>query len=108
MRTTRATLAALIVVSLAGLAPAGDPPRKPKASKIDLSALLELHNKARAEADLGPLKRNDKLDEAARVHARDMADHDKMTHEGSDGSDAAQRVKRQGYHYQEVGENVAM
>ena len=36
-----------------------------------------------------------------------MADHDKMTHDGSDGSTPAERVERAGYHYQTTGENVA-
>jgi len=36
-----------------------------------------------------------------------MAEHQKLSHEGSDGSDPAKRVKRRGYRYQEVGENIA-
>lgn len=108
MRTTRMMLSALAVVLLATAAPADDPPvRRRTKVKIDLPALLELHNKARADAKLGPLVFNDKLNAAAKGHAKDMADHHKMTHEGSDGSDASARVKRQGYGYQLVGENVA-
>jgi uncharacterized protein YkwD len=36
-----------------------------------------------------------------------MAEHHRMEHEGSDGSTAADRVKRQGYVYLNVGENIA-
>src|SRR5438105_5499305 len=36
-----------------------------------------------------------------------MAEHQKLGHKGRDGSDPAKRVKRRGYRFQEVGENVA-
>jgi len=97
-------IAACFVVCF--LAAAGDPPRSK--SKIDIPALVELHNKARANEDLGPLTVNEKLVAAAKVQAKDMGDHEEMRHEGSDGSDAAKRAKDQGYRYQLVGENVAM
>ena len=72
-----------------------------------LEDLLAAHNKVRAEEKLPPLKLNDQLTQAARGHARDMAEHNKLTHEGSDGSDPKTRIKRAGYVYQEIGENVA-
>ena len=101
-RLATASLACLAVL----FATAAHPPQK--RGKIDLPELLKLHNKARAEAKLGPLTTNDKLVAAAKVQAKDMADHDKMAHEGSDGSTPDKRVKAQGYHFQIVGENVAM
>ena len=70
-------------------------------------ALIEAHNRVRAEAKLLPLKAIAPLTEAARSHARDMAEHQKLGHEGSDGSTVSKRVKQRGYRYQEVGENVA-
>jgi uncharacterized protein YkwD len=72
-----------------------------------LAALVEGHNRERAAANLPPLAANPKLAAAAEAHARDMATHDKMTHEGSDGSAPAQRVEKQGYHFKGSGENVA-
>jgi uncharacterized protein YkwD len=69
--------------------------------------VVEAHNRVRAEHKLSPLKVNAQLTEAARGHARDMAEHQKLSHEGSDGSTTAQRVKKRGYRYQEVGENIA-
>jgi uncharacterized protein YkwD len=72
-----------------------------------LQDLIAAHNKVRAEEKLPPLTANARLTEAARRHARDMAEHQEMTHKGSDGSDAAQRIKRTRYQYQEIGENVA-
>jgi uncharacterized protein YkwD len=72
-----------------------------------IDELLAAHNKVRAEEKKPPLKLNALLTVAARGHASDMAEHSKLTHEGSDGSDPKTRIKRTGYHYQEIGENVA-
>lgn len=98
--------AALLVAVLALLVAADDPPKD--GGKPDLSALIELHNTARAEAKLGPLTPSAKLEAAAKVQAKDQADHNKMTHDGSDGSKPAERIERQGYRYKTAGENVAM
>ena len=56
---------------------------------------------------IGPLKLSPKLCESAAIHARDMAKHNKLDHKGSDGSTVADRVKRVGYIYVRVGENIA-
>jgi uncharacterized protein YkwD len=50
---------------------------------------------------------NDKLATAAQLHADDMASHDFMDHTGSDGSEPAERITRQGYDWTAIGENVA-
>ena len=55
--------------------------------------LIALHNQERVAAKLAPLVANDKLVAAAQIHARDMADHDKMSHGGSDGSKFNERIK---------------
>jgi uncharacterized protein YkwD len=73
----------------------------------ELKALIEEHNRERSAAGLPPLTANAKLEAAARFHAKDMAEHYKLTHDGSDGSTVAQRVERQGYHPQKTGENIA-
>ena len=86
--------------------PAGAPPSRGVADST-LDDLLAAHNRVRAEEKLPPLRLNDRLTEAARGHARDMAEHNELTHDGSDGSDPKARIKRTGYHYQEIGENVA-
>jgi uncharacterized protein YkwD len=86
--------------------PAGNQP-PPAESTADLPDLLQAHNRERAKAKLPPLKVDPKLQAAALEHARDMAAHAKMEHEGSDGSTPAQRVERHGYHFRKVGENVA-
>ena len=53
------------------------------------------------------LKLNSELNAAAKGHAHDMAVHDKLAHEGSDGSDPGQRAARAGYRWKTIGENVA-
>ena len=84
------------------------PPELPKGEAGDLlSELVDAHNRERAKEKLPPLRPEARLTAAATVHAADMAEHRKMTHEGSDGSDAAKRIERQGYGYQAVAENIA-
>jgi uncharacterized protein YkwD len=87
--------------------PADTPSPEPSAPDPVVAELLALHNRERAEAKKPPLALDAKLTAAARVHARDMAEHGKMSHEGSDGSKPARRIERQGYHYRRAGENVA-
>jgi uncharacterized protein YkwD len=73
----------------------------------EMGELIAAHNRERAAANLSPLSGNPKLEAAARRHARDMADHDMMSHEGSDGSKPQDRIERAGYHGRKSGENVA-
>ncbi len=72
-----------------------------------IAALLEAHNQERAKEKLPPLTISPLLEEAAKTHARDMADHQMMAHEGTDGTSPQQRIVRAGYHYLNAGENVA-
>lgn len=81
--------------------------KAPRSSDPLAEALLSAHNKVRAEEKLPPLKLNPRLNEAAQGHARDMAEHGKLTHDGTDGSAPPERIKRTGYVYKECGENVA-
>lgn len=78
------------------------------AADATLESLLEAHNRIRAEEKKPPLTASARLTEAAHGHARDMAEHDTLSHDGSDGSDATARIKRAGYRYREIGENVAV
>jgi uncharacterized protein YkwD len=54
-----------------------------------------------------PVRWNDSLAEASRLHAADMARYNYFSHSGRDGSDPAQRVERAGYRYRSTGENIA-
>jgi uncharacterized protein YkwD len=78
--------------------------------------VLDLVNQARAmprycgnrayDAAL-PVRWNDALAEASRLHSEDMARNNNFSHRGSDGSDPGQRVQRAGYRYRSTGENIA-
>ena len=54
-----------------------------------------------------PLRWNERLAQAARAHAEDMARFSYFSHEGRDGSKPSQRAVRAGYRYRAVGENLA-
>ena len=72
-----------------------------------LDEVVDLHNRERAMEDLPPLKPNLKLFAAAKVQADDMAEHGKMSHDGTDGSTPYERIERQKYKNRGSGENVA-
>jgi uncharacterized protein YkwD len=72
-----------------------------------VDALLAAHNRERAREHIAPLKLSRALCESAAVHVRDMAEHQKLDHKGSDGSTVAERAKKCGYAFGRVGENIA-
>ncbi|MEH0840928.1 CAP domain-containing protein [Micromonospora sp. CPCC 205711] len=69
--------------------------------------VVDLVNAERARAGCGAVQVDDKLMLAAQRHSQDQADHQDMTHTGSDGSDAGERLDRVGYSWRTYGENVA-
>lgn len=92
-----------------------DPP--PLDATAAAARVLALVNAARAVArDCGeghhfeaaqPVAASPTLAEVALEHSRDMAEHRKLGHPGSDGSAPADRVTRSGYAWRGTGENVA-
>jgi uncharacterized protein YkwD len=87
---------------------------------VDVAAVraqvLDLTNKARTRAQrcggqkfspTGTLTASDKLDQAAQLHAEDMAARDVLTHAGRNGSRVRDRVTRAGYAWRAVAENIA-
>jgi uncharacterized protein YkwD len=94
----------ICVLAIAGLSTAGaaDQP-------VDrvVNSLLRAHNRQRRVKELESLKLSPKLCEAAQIQARDMALHQMVGHTGSDGSTAAERIKRVGYVGMRTGENCA-
>nr|WP_030500821.1 CAP domain-containing protein [Micromonospora purpureochromogenes] len=73
----------------------------------ELQKVVTLVNQERAKAGCKALTVNAKLNLAAQRHSQDQADHKKMDHTGSNGSQPWDRVKAAGYSYSMVGENVA-
>jgi uncharacterized protein YkwD len=64
-------------------------------------------NGVRADNGSAPLTYDARLGRAAQAHADDMLAMGRMTHTGSDGSNAGQRITREGYVWRTWGENVA-
>lgn len=73
---------------------------------LDSEAARDLINKYRHEHGLKPLVLNSQLADAAKEHSRDLAKWDRISHYGSDGSNAWDRVKRNGYQPELAAENV--
>jgi hypothetical protein len=78
--------------------------------------ILRLANEARAQPRTCGSRRFDAapsltwapaLGAAALAHSRDMAERNYFGHRGADGSQAGDRAAREGYAWQQVGENVA-
>ncbi len=103
--------AGVVLLGCAALDPpskkASDDNKKSEALEEIVTKLVEAHNKERANEDLPPLELNKKLTAAAQKHAEDMAEHQKMSHEGSNGSTPFKRMEKEGYKYMRAGENVA-
>ena len=83
-----------------------DPPRAgPNIG--DLTQVLGMVNTARAGAGLAPVAWDPRVAAAAQAHSADMAARNLMTHTGSDGSNAGDRLLRAGFDWRAWGENVA-
>jgi uncharacterized protein YkwD len=75
-------------------------------TRLNPDTAQKMINSYRTSKGLKPLKLNMKLVEAARMHAKDLATHDRISHYGSDGSDPLVRVQRTGYPVHLAAENV--
>ena len=64
-------------------------------------------NATRTEAGRGAVTVNDALTQAAAAHARDLAQSGTSSHTGSNGRSVGDRVRRQGYGFCFVAENIA-
>jgi uncharacterized protein YkwD len=72
-----------------------------------IDQVLSLVNGQRQQAGLKPLRLNSLLTASAQAHSQDMALNDFFSHQGSNGSTAAQRILAAGYNYITLGENIA-
>jgi uncharacterized protein YkwD len=77
------------------------------AQSDDENKVVEITNQEREAAGCGKVTVNAKLANAARLHSQDQAEHNNMSHTGSDGSSPWDRSERAGYN-NAIGENVAM
>jgi uncharacterized protein YkwD len=80
----------------------------PASTSAQAGAVLSLVNDERSKAGCGAVSIDAKLTTAAQRHSEDQAEHDNMSHTGSDGSTVGDRLDRAGYSWSTYGENVAM
>src|SRR3954466_10239217 len=73
----------------------------------DVTTILGLINSERARAGLPAVSWHDQVTAAATAHSVDQALMNRMSHTGSDGSDAGIRLTRAGFVWRAWGENVA-
>ena len=69
--------------------------------------IVEETNVFRRQNKLGELRRNPRLDEAARRYARYLAQSGRFSH-SADGRQPADRIKAAGYRFCQVAENLAL
>jgi uncharacterized protein YkwD len=81
--------------------------RQPDDAARMTDTTLAAINAKREQRGMAALTPDPRLTEAALAHACDSAARNRMSHEGSDGSDLGDRVKREGYRYRAIAENVA-
>jgi uncharacterized protein YkwD len=88
-------------------APAGSlTDRDYSTTALDPSFARDMINQYRTEHGLKPLKLSTELTAAAKMHSRDLAKWDRISHYGSDGSNPWDRVKRSGFKARLAAENV--
>ncbi len=73
---------------------------------FDAAQALSMINAYRQQKGLPPLALDPKLKQAAQAHAKDLAENDRISHFGSDGSDPWERVSRTGFDPKVAAENV--
>lgn len=83
-----------------------DEPRTPAPRPDWPAEILALTDDEREPEGCDPLIVDDRLTAAAHRHAHDMADHQQLTHVGSDGSRFYERIEDEG-HPEPGAENVA-
>ncbi|MEC4017845.1 CAP domain-containing protein [Streptomyces sp. H27-D2] len=91
------------------------PPRRttkaaPAAAPVatgEVARILQLVNKERATAGCRPLSADARLNRAAQSYTDSMAATGELSHTGPDGVELPERVKRVGFTWSAVGENIA-
>ena len=75
-------------------------------TRLDAEYARKVINDYRKKHGLKPLQLSPELTKAAKMHSRDLARWDRISHYGSDGSNPWDRVKRAGYNARVAAENV--
>lgn len=83
-----------------------DPPRVPSTRNLAAVAMFDEVNAERSRRGLSAFIWNDQVTAAAQAHSVDMAANRTMQHAGTDGSNAGDRLRRQGFIWSTWGENI--
>lgn len=83
------------------------PERVPLRTEEGLAALDEAIAFLEAARPLGPLRFNEGLARAARLHARDIGPRGSLEHVGADGANLSARLNRLGTWHSRIAENIA-
>jgi len=85
------------------------PPPTPTPAPVDdnVAALINEINRARVDQGLPPFHVDGRLNQAAQTHSEDLANNDRWSHTGSDGSSPQDRMRRAGYPLAEGDEVLA-
>jgi len=78
------------------------------AQNADQIEVLNLVNQYRQQRGLSPVCLEQHLINASQAHSQDMANMNNLDHTGSDGSNPGDRVRRAGYNWNYVNENIAV
>ena len=103
---------AILLFLLTGCAPGGafpqptSHPKGPCQPEQSTTEIVTLINNARKAAGLPPLNVNAQLTASAQGHSDDMACHNLVSHTGSDGSSAQERIIAAGYSPSDWGEVI--
>ncbi len=109
MRTSaRCLLVLLTLAPVMAASPQARPPAQHPTPATIEAELVRLLNQERTARGLPALRADTRLADAARRHARVMADHKAIGHEFAGEPDLDARVDAVGVRFSEVGENVAM
>jgi uncharacterized protein YkwD len=102
--------AAVLVLTLSAPVSTSAEPSRPDGTQVDIlsrAMVLEVMNAQRLRRGLPPLHRNARLDAAAADRVRDMFERRYFDHVAPDGTQPFVWVRRRGYSYSLLGENLA-
>ncbi|MFJ9346600.1 CAP domain-containing protein [Streptomyces sp. NPDC101237] len=109
-RTTATPSPGPRITATATASAAPKPSSTPKAAGTAsgvVARLVDLVNAERGKVGCSALTLNTTLSKVAQAHSEDMARHQTMSHDGSDGSSPGDRITGAGYTWSSYGENVA-
>lgn len=107
-RSGDSTSASNVYLPLVAKQPTPTPVRTliPPDDAANEQSIANLLNQQRNSNGLASVVLADELTQAARMHSRDMADHNFTSHTGSDGSNGGQRMQQAGYNWVTWGEII--